>query len=250
MTVKTKVLGKGLRDNHVRSWLLLVKVADGPGVFRGTAGCEALVGGVEKGEQLLSLTDLSDDLPLLLCGIKTGRVVCTCVQQDGIARLSFFLKSLDHTLKVQRTIRLFVVGIQLGLESNRLPDHVVVRPGRVRHPDILRSKVIRDETSTDMVRSGSGDGLYGSDAQLILMGKNKIPRKLEELLVSLDGKIIVSGQASLFKEILLHAGDNVKRPGFAFVGAVDADTEVDAVRVRVFPVSTEKIKDLVCRLWW
>lgn len=83
LAVEPKVLGEGLRDAEFES--LRDEVADGPGVAGQVAGCEALVGAVEEGEEVAVARDGGDGFPLVAGGVDACGVVGAGVQEDDAA---------------------------------------------------------------------------------------------------------------------------------------------------------------------
>lgn len=144
LAVQTKVLGKGLRDEHVHVWLFGEKVADRPRVLGDAAGGEALVRHVEEGEDAFALADVGDALPLLVGGVEAGGVVCAGLEEDGVAFLGVALEGRLHALKVQAAGLRVVVWIEALLDvwAGEVPDCVVVAPCRVRDPNVLWLEIL------------------------------------------------------------------------------------------------------------
>lgn len=81
LAIETHVLCEGLSDEHLEA--LVDEVANGPCVLVQVTTGEALVGGIEEGEQRVLLHDFADLLPVLLSGVNAGWVVSTCMQQHN-----------------------------------------------------------------------------------------------------------------------------------------------------------------------
>lgn len=83
LTVETEVLGEGLRNAQLEA--LLDEVVDGPGVLGQIARGEALVRAIEEREMRLLLQQNGQLLPLVLCRVDAGGVVCAGMHQDDAA---------------------------------------------------------------------------------------------------------------------------------------------------------------------
>lgn len=162
LAVQTHVLGEGLRQHETVA--LLDEQADRVGVLVGVAGCEALVGHVEKRIVFLLLDHVADLAPLLGSGVDAGRVVGAGVQEDDRAR-GGGLEVGDHAVKVESDGVFVVVLVLLDLQARVGEDGLVVRPRWGRDVDGLRARVeALQKGAAYSQRSRAGDGLGDGDA--------------------------------------------------------------------------------------
>lgn len=252
LAVKSEVLGEALRNARLHVRLVVEYIADCPRVLGNRAGRKALIRGVEEWEQALSLAQVDDGYPLLLGGVDARGVVRAGMQQNHIARLSFAFESVDHAVKVQRAGCCIVVRVRLDGHTGDVPDGQMVGPGWVRKPDLLRLQVGIEKDSAKMIRAGTGDGLDRGDSAFGLAGvvslvkaEHQVLGDVEEWAVAFDGGVFVAEQVVFSQELCVGFLDDGERPWLAFVGAVDANSQVDLVRVGVFDECVVQGKDLI-----
>lgn len=221
LSIETKTLGEGLGDAHLHGWLVVVEVADGPRVLDRVSRCETLVGVVEDGEELFPGAELGNGDPLLLGGIQAGWVVGTGVQKDGVAGLGLLLQHVDHGCEVESAILIVVVRVCARSDAGGLPDDMVVGPGWVGHPDAARTDVVGEESGGDVVGTGSRDGLHTDHAGVRGLssrwvgeggGEEQIAGGIEELVVALDGDIVVASNGLLLVQSLLNLSHHLQGP--------------------------------------
>ncbi len=132
------------------------------------ADCEPLVGEIHQWQEALLLQQPRQDAPLIRCQIGASRIVAATVQQDHIA-LWNTLHSLQHGLEVDAVSLAVEVGVFSTGEPRRFEDLVVIRPGRLRHPDpglgtLVSEQICRHSQSTCAARCMScQDATAGDD---------------------------------------------------------------------------------------
>lgn len=134
VSVQTKVFGKALYRRQEMT--VFHEHANGGGVFRGIAGCKALVRAVEKGHQLSLLHGVTDLLPLFQCRVHACGVVSAGVQQYYTASGHLF-QVLHESVKVQVGIFGIVVPVLVHLQAHILENGVVVAPRRIGNVNVF-----------------------------------------------------------------------------------------------------------------
>lgn len=137
LAVETEVLREALGNAHFHLGLLVEEVPDSPGILVGRTGGETLVCGVEEGEELLALAQVSNSLPLLLVWVETGGVMSAGMEEDDVSLLGLGFEGRHHAFEVEGASGGLVVWVGLPGDASKLPDGQVVGPGRVGEPDVL-----------------------------------------------------------------------------------------------------------------
>ena len=87
VSVHSHIFSIALLNEHGET--SICEMSDCPDIFLEVGTGQSLVGGVEKGNQLLFLHGICDDLPLLGGGVGCGGVVGTDLEKDNISLLGF-----------------------------------------------------------------------------------------------------------------------------------------------------------------
>jgi len=170
------------------------------GVGLQVAGGEALVGGVEDGQQAAGLDHGENLIPLRLARVDAGRVVRAAVQQYHGALLHS-VEVLQEGGDIQGAGGSLVVRIALDLvrtEARFAEDRGVVGPGDVREVDRLAHE-LGTELGGEAEGSGAGNGLATGDlraAQLVLP-EDKGGGPLGEINDAGDGGVLFVDLAAL-----------------------------------------------------
>lgn len=169
LSVQTKVLRKGLRDAQFQAQLR--EVADGPCVPRKVTRSEALVGSVKEGE-VMSLTDhSSNQFPLLLGRVDTGRVVGAGVEDDDGAG-GGLAQRRDHAIEVQTLGLRGKVRVGGHGQANVGEDLVVVGPSRIGDVDggsRLDGVESRQEEAAQVHSTGARNRLHSGNLAGVLL---------------------------------------------------------------------------------
>lgn len=145
-----------------------------------------------------------------------------------------------------------VVWVRLAGDAGQIPDCLVVGPGGVGEPDVAGLHVVGEEESTEVVGTGTSDGLHGTNASLglffallTLESEHQIAGDAQEGHITLDGGIFMAEEVVVLDEGLLGLLDGGKGPGLAIVGSVDTNTQADLMRVGIGKVGTVQGEDLI-----
>jgi hypothetical protein len=215
---------------------VLLEESEGVGISLEITGGEALVSGIETGEEVLSLDDFENLLPLLLVGVNTGGVVRADVEHDKgviLAVVQIFTETVEVEslgLGVEVSVGLVVVSDELSKSSVDGPglggDHDI---------DVLVRVPVGEEGETKSERSSSGDGLGSSDSVLLegdgVGSEGELLRSGDERVDTLDSSVLVVhivGEDSLFSDS--NARQDVR---LVVVISVGSHTEEDLLGVRV-----------------
>ena len=225
LSVKTKVLGKGLGEGE--GVALLSEVTNGPSVALHITGGEALVGAIEDDVVVLGLDGVRDLLPVVLGGVDTSGVVGAGVEEEGRAG-----RSLSDGLEDGVHIESLGLGVEVlvgrSLETGSLEDTKVVGPGGEGDVDSVEDVVLLVEVTEETEGTGAGKGLAGGDSVLLddlgVLTVGEGDGELVELWETIDGRILVVHLAGDHLLSLEDAGEN---DGLAVVVSVGTDAEGD-----------------------
>lgn len=182
LTIKSHVLGKGLRENNVVS--LLDKVTNSERVIVNISGSETLVSHIEEDKQVAFLHNVGDLLPLVTGWINSSWVVSTSVKQDcgsfrdlsNVSECSSFIKT---------TGGLVIIAVLLDIDSGKFEDWNMVSPSWCWLVDNLGLGVLRKELRSDSKGSSSRNALSGEDSLVLdhirVLSKSELSRELGEL---------------------------------------------------------------------
>lgn len=179
-TIEAEVLREGLGNGEFEA--LLSEVADSPGITVQVAGSETLVRAIEEGEMVAGAHGFGDFDPLLLGRVNTGWIVGTGVEdEDG--EMGRGENGSNQAVVVQTTGINVEVRVVRNSSPNVLEDLVVVRPGWDRgiESGFWRPWVeAREEQSSEMDRTGSGNGLTTDDLETEINSIVSLPISVEK----------------------------------------------------------------------
>lgn len=148
LTIEAEVLCERLKEHDVVS--VLLEQFEGVAIFLEVAGGKALISAVKSREELLSLDNLEDILPLPFGRVNSSGVVGTDVEHNDRVVLGV-VQVLLEALKVETLGLLAVVAVILPLVANEVSDGPVDGPGGVGNEEIniLVGVPLREEGETE-----------------------------------------------------------------------------------------------------
>ena len=210
---------------------------------------EALVGTIEGGEELLSLDNLEDLLPLGLSGVDSSWVVGTDVEHDNGVILSG-VKIFLQALEVEALGLLAVVAVILPFVADEVSDRSMDGPGRVgdKEVDVLVGVPLREESETEAESTSARDRLGTSDSALLtgttVLTVGKSEALLDVRVDTVDGSVLVIHVA--LKDELLGALDARKDEWLAFVISVGSHAEEDLLGAGLLLEGVVETENRVC----
>lgn len=181
------------------------------------------------------------------------------MQEDDIALLGVLLQRRHHALEVKQASLRVEVRVLRTTHPRQIPDGVMIRPRRIRQPDLSGLHDALEEERPEVVRARPRDSLHRGDALLgCVLGlvgflavevKQHVPRQSDKAHVTLDSRVLVSGDVVLFDEVLLGFPHHGERPWLAVVGAVNSHTQTDFFGISVVEELAVQVEDLVCGHW-
>lgn len=251
LTIESKVLGKGLRDAEFELGASVQEMLDSPSVLLETAGCEALIGEVEERNQALGLADDGEFHPLLFGRVSSSRVVGASVEDHYVALFRLGFQQEGRSFVVETLSVEVVVRVGFYVDLRKLPDGMVIAPSGLGDPDAARFEGTREKLSAQSIRASARDGLNRDSAVLVfvllsrvrfLESKHQIASQGKELQVTLDGQILVAGIVSSLVQLSFDLFDDIQGPRTSVFSAIDTNSQVDLVGVRISEVFAMQCK--------
>ena len=228
--IDAEVLRAGLGDDHLVERVR--QQAHAIGVFV-EAVAEALVGEVHERQQLAFLDHGQHLLPLVLGQIEAGRVVTAGVQQHDVTFRNL-LERAEHAVEIEPVVGIDI-GILFDVQPGRTEHAEMVRPGRVGQPDRLARQVGLDEVRSQTQRAGAARRLGRARAvvgQHLAVGAEHRAQDVAAVFRIAVRADIGLGLFVLDEQLLGFLDRAHDRRDAGFV-AIDADAEIDLVRVAV-----------------
>jgi hypothetical protein len=234
LSIDTEVLGVRLEEHDVVG--VLLEESEGVGISLEVTGGESLVSGIEGREEVLSLHNFQNFLPLLLVGVDTSRVVRADVEHDEGVVLAV-VQIFAETIEIESLGLGVEVSVGLVVVANELSKSSVDGPGLGGNHDInvLVGVPVGEEGKTESERSSSRDRLSSSNSVLLeglrVLSESELLGLVDEGVNTLDSSVLVIhvvGEDSLLSDS--NARQDVR---LVVVVSVGSHTEEDLLLVGV-----------------